>query len=144
MLILSALCWHHLFFFFFLTRRYQKIQKIYENKWYWPKKYSYLLKVSRNFNEIFREDVTYNNIKSEKKVSSSLSRWHSIGKAKGSGFSGIMYLIQCDSKQESFSSLKKSFKLFNPHFINQLKIHFHKNLLLLMINRNKSSSTERI
>ena len=43
--------------------------KIDENKnsSYWQRKSSYLLYDLRNFNEIFRKDVTYDNIESHKK-----------------------------------------------------------------------------
>ena len=33
---------------------------------YWQRKSSYLLNDSRNFNEIFRKDVTYDNVKLQK------------------------------------------------------------------------------
>ena len=51
----------------FVTRKCQKIRKINENSQYWLRKSSYLLNDLRNFNEIFRKDVTYDNIKSHKK-----------------------------------------------------------------------------
>ena len=44
----------------------QKIQKIDKNSYYRRRKSLYLLKDLRNFSEIFRKDVTYDNIKSQK------------------------------------------------------------------------------
>ena len=41
--------------------------KIDENSWYCQLKSSYLLNNLRNFNEVFRKGVTYDNIKSYKK-----------------------------------------------------------------------------
>ena len=41
--------------------------KIAENSCYWQRKSSYFLNDLRNFNGIFRKDVTYDNIKSRKK-----------------------------------------------------------------------------
>ena len=41
--------------------------RIDENSKYWQINSSYLLNGLRNFNDIFREDVTYDNIKSHKK-----------------------------------------------------------------------------
>ena len=45
-----------------------KIQKMCENSSYSRRKFSYLLNELRNFIEIFRKDVTYDNIKSHKKT----------------------------------------------------------------------------
>ena len=53
---------------FFVTRECQKIRKINQNKWCnWRGKSSYLLNDLRNFKEIFRKDVTRDNIKSHRK-----------------------------------------------------------------------------
>ena len=52
---------------FFVTSQCQKIRAIYENSSYWQRKSAYLLNELRNFYEILRKDVTYNNIKSHKK-----------------------------------------------------------------------------
>ena len=52
---------------FFATRKCQKIRKTDKNSWYWRRKSSYLLNKLRNFNDIFRKDVTYDNVKSYKK-----------------------------------------------------------------------------
>ena len=60
--------WFHLIYVpvisFFVTRKCQKTQKIDENSSYGTRKSSYLLNDLRNFNKIFRKDVTYDNIKS--------------------------------------------------------------------------------
>ena len=58
---------------FFITRKYKTIQKRYENSQYWRKKSSYPLNNMRIFNEIFRKDVTYDNIKSHKNQDLALS-----------------------------------------------------------------------
>ena len=50
-----------------------KIRQNYENSSYWRSKSSYLLNELMNFNEIFRKDLTYNNIKSHKNQGFSLS-----------------------------------------------------------------------
>ena len=42
---------------------------------YWQRKSSYLLNDLKNFNEIFRKNLTYDNIKSHTKNSVSLSLW---------------------------------------------------------------------
>ena len=54
-----------LFFFFFLGGGSMKID---ENSLYCRKNSSYLLNHLRNFNEIFRKDVNFDNIKSHKKT----------------------------------------------------------------------------
>ena len=46
----------------YVTRKYQQTQIIDENGKYWQRKSSYLLKDIRNFDEIFRKDVIYENI----------------------------------------------------------------------------------
>ena len=52
-----------------------------ENISYWLRKSLYLLNDLRNFNEIFRKDVTYDNIKSHKKLElHTLSRRYIFGK----------------------------------------------------------------
>ena len=52
--------WHHLLhadiISLFVTMKCQKIQKIDEKIKYWQRKFSYLLKYLKNFNEIFRKD----------------------------------------------------------------------------------------
>ena len=48
---------------FFVIRKCQKIQKTDEKSSYWRRKSSSLLNNLRNFNDIFRKDVTYDNIK---------------------------------------------------------------------------------
>ena len=72
---------------FFATRKYQKSEK--------PMKIdhiegAYLLNNLRNFNDIFRKDVAYDNIKSDKKLafsplSLSLSRSYIFEKNSGGG-----------------------------------------------------------
>ena len=59
----------------FVTRKCQIIWKIYENKYYWRRDSSYLLNDLRNFHDILRKDVTYDNIKSHKKSRDSPSLW---------------------------------------------------------------------
>ena len=54
---------------FFETRKCQKIEKIEKNRW----KYSYLLDDLRSFNENCKKDVTYDNIKSQKNQSFTIS-----------------------------------------------------------------------
>ena len=49
-----------------ITGKCQKVQNIYESSWYWKRNFSYLLNNMRNFNDIFRKDVTHDNIKSHK------------------------------------------------------------------------------
>ena len=69
---------------FFTTRKCQKIRAIDKNGWYWKRKSPYLLNELRNFNEIFKEDVTYNNIKSHKKPGlHPFSEKHIFGKITG-------------------------------------------------------------
>ena len=71
---------------FFVTRECQEIQKIDKNSWYWQRKSSYLLNDQRNFNKIFRKDVTYGNIKSHKKPGvHPLSRRYIFEKTIGRG-----------------------------------------------------------
>ena len=61
------ICWHDLLYVtplsFFVIRKCQKIRKIDGKSQYWRRKSSYHLKNLRNFNDIFRKDVTYDNIK---------------------------------------------------------------------------------
>ena len=64
----------------------QKIRKINENISYWRRKPSYLLNDFRNFNEIFRKDLAYDIIKSDKKAAfHPLSRKNIFGKTTGGG-----------------------------------------------------------
>ena len=56
---------------FFVTRKWQKVQIIIENILYWRRKY--LLKDLITFNKIFRENLNYGIIKSQKKRASPLS-----------------------------------------------------------------------
>ena len=77
-------CWHYLLFAvvinFFVTRKCQKIQKVDENR----RKSFYLPNDLRDFNEIFRKDVTYDNVKSYKKVAlHPVSKRCIFGKATG-------------------------------------------------------------
>ena len=51
----------------FVTRKCQKIQIVDENSWQWRGKSWYLLNDLKNFNEIFRKDVTYDNVKMSQK-----------------------------------------------------------------------------
>ena len=64
----------------------QKIRKIDENSLYLWRKSSYLLTELRNFNEVFKKNVTYNNIKSCKKTGlQPPSRIQIFGKFTGEG-----------------------------------------------------------
>ena len=62
---------HHLLFAdvisLFRTRKCQKIREIDENSQYSWRKSSFLSNDLRNFHEIFKKDVTYDNTKSHKK-----------------------------------------------------------------------------
>ena len=67
-------CWHYLFYAdvisFFVTRKSQQIGKIDANRWKWlilTEKVFIFLNDTRNSNEVFKKDVTYDNIKSHKK-----------------------------------------------------------------------------
>ena len=66
MLVSSIICWRH---YFFCNKEISKNKKtIDENSKYRQRKSSYLLNDGRNLDEIFRKDVTYENIKSQKKA----------------------------------------------------------------------------
>ena len=59
------------------VKKSEKLMKINENSWYWQRKSAYFLNCKRNLNEIFTKDVTYDNIKSQKRgVSPSLQKIH--------------------------------------------------------------------
>ena len=71
---------------FFVTNKRQKKMKSWWNSKYWRRKPSYLLSDMINFTEIFRKDVTYDNIKSHKKPGlHALSRKCISGKTTGEG-----------------------------------------------------------
>ena len=53
---------------FFVTKKWLEIEKLdenWKNSYYWHRISSYLMNDLRNFNEIFRKDVTYDNIKKQ-------------------------------------------------------------------------------
>ena len=72
------------FISFFATRKYQNIQRINENSYSGRRKSSYFLNDLINFNEIFRKDVAYDNMKRDEKARFyTLCRKHTFGSQEG-------------------------------------------------------------
>ena len=83
-------CGHHLLYTnlisSFAARKCQKIQNVDKKCYYWWRKLSYLLNDMMNFNEMFRKNVTYGIIKSNKKSRlCPLPRKHNLGKIAEEG-----------------------------------------------------------
>ena len=99
--------------------------KIDENRYHWQRKFLYLLNLLRNFNEIFRKDVTYDNIKSNKPRFKPLLRRYIFEKTTGGRVKLILLsLFLCFV----FTIRKTPSNIMNKKLISCLYIFLKKNL----------------